>query len=234
MITVTVERQDGRSPLVVEHAELVAEVYFRLDPAARPGGYDDYIARHPGSNVIDSEDIGVINRTMRARTPVAEWETLFSEPSHSWLAKLSTEWDLLAMDDPAWQARGCSDALRAAFRGIQAPYPVQAPWRGRAVATKLLHLKRPALVPVCDSLVEAHLGVPSSIDALALVELIRTEGRRNLAGLCSVQAHLRGSGIDRTLIRVFDGLLWSTHPSSELAPVRGLISDWADRGVIRG
>ena len=43
---------------------------------------------------------------------------------------------------------------------------------------------------------------------------------------------IKGLYIERTLVRVFDALLWSTHPASELGPVPDLLSDWAARGVL--
>ena len=122
-----------------------------------------------------------------------------------WLEALGREWDTLAFDDATWRASGCSAGLADAFQGIKGLY------HGRAVATKLLHLKRPALVPVCDSFVEWQLGARSSMDLVELVEYIRSQGRRNLTELLAVQASLASRGVDRTLVRVFDALL-SVYP----------------------
>lgn len=227
MVTVTVERLDGRTPLIIERAELVAEVFFRLDASARRGGYDEYIrtSRRLHDRIV-KEDIGALNRTMRARSPVWAWAELIERGRLGWLVALGRDWDALALDDAMWKALGCSEALEGAVRGIKGPF------HGRAVATKLLHLKRPALVPVCDSFVEWQLGASSSTDLVELVEYIRSQGRRNLTELLAVQASLASRGIERTLVRVFDALLWSTHPASEFGPVPDLLNDWASSGII--
>jgi hypothetical protein len=227
VVTIVVERLDQRAPLTIERAELVAEVFFRLDASSRPGGYDEYIvASRKADDRIVKEDIDALNRTMRARSPVWAWSELIERGRLDWLVALGRDWDALALDDAKWHSLGCSEALAGALDGIKGLY------HGRAVATKLLHLKRPALVPVCDSFVEWQLGARSSMDLAELVEYIRSQGRRNIAELRAVQASLASRGIDRTLIRVFDALLWSTHPASELGPVPDLLSDWATRGII--
>jgi hypothetical protein len=227
VVTIAVERLDGRPPLTIERSELVAEVFFRLDQSSRPGGYDEYIlANSPWSDRIVEADISTINRTMRARSRPSAWTELIEAGHLDWLDALGRDWDLLAFDDAAWRDRGCPEAFATAFDGIKGRY------RGRAVSTKLLHLKRPALVPVCDSFVEWQVGAPSSIDSVTLVEYIRSQGRQNLAELLAVQSYLARRGIHRTLVRVFDALLWSTHPASELGPVADLIRDWTTSGII--
>lgn len=104
---------------------------------------------------------------MRARSPPAAWADLIQAGCPDWLDALGRDWDLLAFDDATWRTRGCSRALRTAFDAIWGSY------RRRAVATKLLHLKRPAFVPVCDSFVEWQLGAPPSTDSVVLAEYIR-------------------------------------------------------------
>jgi hypothetical protein len=37
---------------------------------------------------------------------------------------------------------------------------------------------------------------------------------------------LRNHGSERTLVRVFDALLWSSHPASLIAPMQRLIERW--------
>ena len=155
MVTIAVERLNGREPLIIERAELVAEVFFRLDASARPGGFDEYIvASRKVDDRIVKEDIDALNGTMRARSPVWAWSELMERGRLDWLVALGRDWNALAFDDARWRAMGCSEALAGAFEGIKGLY------HGRAVATKLLHLKRPALVPVCDSFVEWQLGAP--------------------------------------------------------------------------
>ena len=153
MVTIAVERLDHRAPLIIERAELVAEVFFRLDASARPGGYDEYIvaSRNVDDRIV-KEDLDALNRTMRARSPVWAWSELIERGRLDWLVALGRDWDALGFDDAQWRASGCSAALADAFQGIKGLY------HGRAVATKLLHLKRPALVPVCDSSSSGNLA----------------------------------------------------------------------------
>lgn len=227
MVTIVVERLDERVPVVIERAELVAEVFFRLDPSARPGGYDDYIVANLRlSDRIVREDIDALNATMRARSKVDWWAELIAKERLDWLVALGSKWDLILLDDAAWRRRGCSEAIAGAFEGIKGKY------HGPATSTKLLHMKRPALIPVCDSFVQAQLGARPSTDLAEVVEYIRIQGRRNLNELLAVQAWLARMGMDRTLVRVVDALLWSTHPDSEFGPVPELLNAWAEHGVL--
>lgn len=227
MVTISVERLDGRAPLVIERAELVAELFFRLDASSRPGGYDEYIfASRKVDDRIVQEDIDALNDTMRARSKVDWWAELIERERLDWLVALGRKWDLILLDDAGWRRRGCSEAIAGAFQGIKGKY------HGPATSTKLLHMKRPALIPVCDSFVQAQLGACTSMDLAEVVEYIRAQGRRNLTELLAVQAWLAHRGIERTLVRVLDALLWSTHPESEFGPVPKLLNDWAASGIL--
>ena len=103
------------------------------------------------------------------------------------------------------------------------------PGIGLAGATKLLHLKRPRLVPILDRLVAEMMGVnlPGSstveqrvANGLRLATAIRREGRRNIKVLQRIQTELAESDIDRPLIRIFEAVLWFSHPAASV-PVRG-------------
>jgi Family of unknown function (DUF6308) len=128
--------------------------------------------------------------------------------------------DRIRVSDPHGNEHHVTDHVRAALEAMIGDH------RGLSVATKLLHLKRPALVPILDSLVVDQLG-GRGLDGAALVEHARAEGRLNLNGLQQIQrdlATLVGSDsepIKRTLVRILDVLLWATHPASALYPVLG-------------
>ena len=98
--------------------------------------------------------------------------------------------------------------------------------RGLSVATKLLHLKRPELVPILDSLVVDQLGGRGK-DGASLIEHVRREGRQNLGALQRIQRELAtlvgadGLPIDRTLVRILDVLVWATHPAAVLYAILG-------------
>jgi hypothetical protein len=78
------------------------------------------------------------------------------------------------------------------------------------VATKVLHIKRPRLIPVCDSYVARTMGVEflGSADLLQLVLHLRKQGQANLEALHEIQVRLGEIGIERTLVRILDALLW--------------------------
>jgi hypothetical protein len=102
-----------------------------------------------------------------------------------------------------------------------------------AVATKLLHLKRPRLFPMLDRFVAEMLGAGLSdaggdearvATAAALTGAIRREGRRNLAPLRDVQTRLAEDGVERSLVRIFDAVLWSAHPAAGLSRTKRTLS----------
>jgi hypothetical protein len=92
-----------------------------------------------------------------------------------------------------------------------------------AVATKLLHYKRPRLFPVLDSFVaemfgmnipdvgKAHERVEA---AVRLTSAIRSEGRRNVETLRSIRDLLAQETSQRSLIRIFDAIVWFSHPAA--------------------
>lgn len=92
--------------------------------------------------------------------------------------------------------------------------------------TKVLYLKRPALIPILDSLVGEQVGWTLGIPAIMLIEHLRQEGRRNLDILRATQSHLARLGIERSLVRILDVLLWVSHPAAGLSP---RLADWEHR-----
>ena len=89
-----------------------------------------------------------------------------------------------------------------------------------AVVTKVLHLKRPRLIPVLDSLVVGQVSGRVTADVASWVELLehlRSVGQANLSGLQGIRRHLLERGIEeRTLVRILDSLLWTCTPGSAL------------------
>jgi hypothetical protein len=87
---------------------------------------------------------------------------------------------------------------------------------GFAKMTKALHPKRPALVPMLDSIVQGYLqdddpGVraPFGQRALALVRGYKSDLDRNLAAVRSVQQELVRHGYQVTEVRILDLLILS-------------------------
>ena len=221
-VRIEIERLDGGSTLVIDGAQWLAELFFRLDPSAVGGSpYDARVAVTPRDRFED-EDITAVNRTMAAHASHIWWSDLLDLERPKWLADLDTAWDLYQLSDGAWEAERVSERLARALAAMDAKH------RKLAVITKMLHLKRPALVPVLDRLVVDQLGAHGK-DPVRVIEHMRACGRRNLDALLAVQGHLAGmTGEDglpirRTLVRITDALLWTAHPGSSLHP---LLLDW--------
>jgi uncharacterized protein DUF6308 len=86
---------------------------------------------------------------------------------------------------------------------------------GFAKMTKALHGKRPALIPILDSVVQAYLAGddPSppgfGEQATALVRSYKEDLDRNRAALREVKAALAKSGYALSEVRILDLLIWS-------------------------
>jgi hypothetical protein len=97
----------------------------------------------------------------------------------------------------------------------------------------MLHLKRPRLFPVLDSLVAEMLAAPISAEAPTDVRLaqaqrlvthLRQEGGRNLEALLLLQEQLSTAGAVRSLVRILDAVLWVSHPAAGLGGTRKSIA----------
>lgn len=62
--------------------------------------------------------------------------------------------------------------------------------------------------------------------SLGVIQHLRGEIRAHEEEIVEIQARLRAIGVDRTTTRIMDGLLWMTHPDSELAPLTGVVARW--------
>jgi hypothetical protein len=221
MVDIIIHRLESGEPLVIERAERVAEGFFRLDPSSRAGGLDAQLGKTPRDEIV-ADDLTTINRTFVARSAPKYWVGILDAGPLRLLAALDPAWDLIALEDAKWQRLECRDRLGDALTGLQRKYV------GPAVATKMLHLKRWRLVPVCDSFVAHQIGASTSTSTIALIDHIRAQGRANLLALSSIQSYLEGRGIDRSLVRILDALLWTSHPASLTYPLIGLIHDWTE------
>lgn len=208
----------GAGPiLVIEQAEDLVAHFLRYDASARSGGYDD-LAGHGQRDRITRSDVVAINTTMRARSPHAAWDYLINDTrSLPWLAGLDPAWDLVTTPDELWQS-----AVRS--RVEAALVAATGPGRGISVGTKVLHLKRPAMFPVLDSLVLQQLGATESVPMIKVVEHLRAEGTRNLAALREIQQSIAPR--QRSLVRLLDIVLWASHPAAGLGPS---MSRWEHR-----
>lgn len=151
-------------------------------------------------------DVRAINTTMMARTRYAHWtEFTGSTTPLPWLRALDPSWDLFTMGDQDWAANQCEPLILNALSSVMAPY------RTTSITTKLLHIKRPRLIPICDSYVTAMIEgrAGNASDTTRLIASVREVGRTNLESLLEIERRLASIGIDRSLVRILDALLWS-------------------------
>ena len=84
---------------------------------------------------------------------------------------------------------------------------------GFSKMTKALHPKRPALIPMLDSVVQEYLGdVPAGSfaeRAAALVRVYKDDLDRNRAALRGLRNVLTRRGYSVTEVRILDILIWS-------------------------
>jgi hypothetical protein len=199
-LPIVVRRIDGGPSVIVEDASSLAYAFFSSDPSSvGPKAYDERAGRGD-PNRITTDDVRTINETMRARSRHTAWEALTGAGPLPWLAALDSSWDLIELPDRERERLGCTALLQAVFATAVAPY------RNLSVATKVLHLKRPSLIPILDSLVVEQIGGVGR-PAIDLLLHLRAEGQRNRFALRQVQASLKQARITRTLVRILDTLL---------------------------
>jgi hypothetical protein len=92
---------------------------------------------------------------------------------------------------------------------------------GFSKMTKALHRRRPALIPILDSLVQAYLATddpgpaePFGKRAVALVRGYKGDLDRNSAALKEIQRELARRGHPLTDVRILDILIWSVSAAS--------------------
>ena len=215
MQSITVPRFDSGPRLLIEDPLQLALDFFTLDASSRgPSSFDARAGQGDPNRIIEA-DVRAINTTMRARARHSAWEAEYAalEPL-PWLSAISQEWDLIASDDDVWKGNDCTRITAAAIKASSGKY------RGISVSTKVLHLKRPRIFPVLDSLVLEQIGATSQ-SVEAMLDHLRAVGRKNIARLQWIQKELAGRNIERTLVRIMDGLLWASHPDAGLTPKLG-------------
>jgi hypothetical protein len=98
---------------------------------------------------------------------------------------------------------------------------------GFSKMTKALHQKRPALIPMLDSVVQAYLtrsgvevSTPGSFGqaATALVRSYKQDVDRNLSALRELQGQLASRGYELTEVRLLDVLIWSVSARGSSRP----------------
>jgi Family of unknown function (DUF6308) len=165
-------------------------------------------------NSFVPEDVTVINTSMAMRTPPKDWEEFTTGAHTSWVASLNPSWDIVAMSDKAWVSQGCQAAIENAINSLNGT------GRRAAGVTKMLHLKRPKLIPICDSYVMTMMGQQAYTgpQTCALISAIRVAARTNLTELQEISDKLASIGIRRSLVRILDSVMWFDGPTQKVGP----------------
>jgi len=164
------------------------------------------VADPPEPASFDESDLRLANRG-GARISAAEIDGILErrraiERALRTIAPLAS---LAASSVPWPELRQLFDAF-ADIRGV-----------GLSKMTKSLHRKRPALIPMLDSVVQKYLEdddpgakAPFGDRALGLVRGYKSDLDRNRAGVRAVQHELTRRGYEVTEVRILDLLIWST------------------------
>jgi hypothetical protein len=197
-------------PIVLRNGALIEDVLeTALEFVVHDGSYQSYdLASVEQDAVLTESDIRVAN-AMIARMSARAIADIFERAPviNAALAQIPPSASLAVTEDEVpWRAL---EELMRAMDGI--------PEVRLARQTKVLHKKRPALIPILDSVLETYLrrvdGVIRTRDAaLDAVELVRSYKREldtNLVAIQALQQELRGRGIDLTECRLLDLFLWA-------------------------
>jgi hypothetical protein len=159
------------------------------------------------SSSFDESDLRLANRG-GARISAAEIAAILERRRAIELAL-----DAIAPDDSLagtarlvpWRPLGHLFDAFAGIRGV-----------GLSKATKALHPKRPALVPMLDSIVQGYLadddlgaGAPFGERTIALVRGYKRDLDLNRTALRTTRRELVRRGHDLTEVRILDLLIWS-------------------------
>ena len=141
------------------------------------------------------------------------WSPIVAMNRLPWLEAIDPDWDLLLLPGEHWQPPGRGgSAARGLPRNSAAQFSRLV--LGSLVVTKVLHTKRPRLMPVLDSLVPAQVSARASDDPrswVAGVERVGEGGRANLEAREAIDRHLGDGGINpKDLVRILDTLLWTS------------------------
>ena len=166
---------------------------YDVADAPEPASFDESdlrLANRGGARISAAEIAAILERTGAIE------RALRAIPPEASLVRASVPWPPL---------RQLFDAF-ADIRGV-----------GLSKMTKALHRKRPALIPMLDSVVQTYLedddpGVqaPFGERALRLVRGYKGDLDRNRAGVRAVRQELASRGYEVTEVRILDLLIWST------------------------
>lgn len=197
-------------PIVLRNGTRIEDALdTALEFVEHDGSYQSYdLAPVEQDDVLTESDIRVANAMIARMSPRVIADIYARAPViNAALAQVPPSASLAGAEDAIpWRAL---EELMRAMDGI--------PEVRLARQTKVLHKKRPALIPILDSVLETYLrrvdGVRRTGDAARdAVELIRSYKREldaNLLAIQTLQQELRRRGIDLTECRLLDLFLWA-------------------------
>jgi len=182
-----IEVENGLEPVLRFLEAYPGTVAELVSPAAAFGKDDLRRANRGGARISAAEIAAVLERRDKIERRLRE-----IDPDAS-LAARSVPWDALTH-------------LFDAFGGIRG--------LGFSKVTKTLHPKRPALIPMLDSVVQAYLESDDTSGsfgerATALVRGYKRDLDGNRAALRELRRELAARGYRLTEVRVLDILIWS-------------------------
>jgi len=169
------------------------------------------VRAEPRPDVISRHQLRLMNAAMRARASVRALQPFLDAPLPE-LARIPTPVDLIGF--PATELDLALDLLHAAVARLCVPMIKDT------AATKLLYLKRPALVAISDTYVRSRLGIdspPGPDRAIAVARAIRTVGLANSAPLAALKSYCDGTtkliidAVPLSKARILDILIWVEH-----------------------
>ena len=173
-----------------------------LDFLEKYPAYDSGERSQPES--FDQSDLGRANRG-GARISAAEQAVILARRGQIEGALREIDPDASLLDRVPWAPVARLFDAFAGIRGI-----------GFSKMTKALHPKRPALIPMLDSVVQAYLALDDPPDdfaahAIALVRSYKRDLDRNGSALRAVRGELASRGHEIAEVRILDILIWSAH-----------------------
>lgn len=179
-----------------------------LEFVRRDWSYRDYdLAPVEQDDRLTAEDIAVANKIVARMSASVQAAVLERAPLiNRALAKIPPAATLCAPEaEIEWDALG--ELYQTMWR---------IPEVGLPRATKILHKKRPALIPILDSVVEGYLRAVDPIPrgafdtvGVALTRSYRVELERNGNTIACVRSSLATRGINLTECRILDMFTWA-------------------------
>lgn len=197
-------------PIVLRNGIRIEDALERaLDFVERDGSYQSYdLASVEQDDVLTESDVRVANAMIARMSPRVIADIYARAPViNVALAKIPPSASLAAADEAIPWA-----ALEELLRAMDGIPEVRLPRQ-----TKVLHKKRPALIPVLDSVVESYLRRVDPVrrtgdavrDAVELIRSYKRELDANLSAIQTLRGELGRRGIDLTECRLLDLFLWA-------------------------